>query len=164
MHAENLKRRADMGDDKPKGNRAAQSSFATEPGSGLRLLPHALPSPAGFLLFGRPNENVEMVSLSWTPRSFRQTRRTGAVKARGRSSSSPDDFASRANFDFESRFPGFACVSAGGGLSNGKRGRAWRLRRVRTQKDAIRLTLYVSTSNATAPSALTQAAKATRIA
>ena len=160
MHAENLKRRADNGDDKPKGKQGGTIFFRNQTWVGFAAVAACAAIAAGFLLYGRANENVEMVSLRADTAVFQANAANRGGEGAREIILSPDEFASRANFDFESRFPGFACVSAEAVDYQTESGDALGDYGVFAyQKDAIRLTLYVSTSDQTAPSALTQAAK-----
>lgn len=161
MHAENQKLRANMEDEQPKQSHAGGITFFhNRTWVGFAAVAACAVVAVGFLLFGRTIENIPMVSLQADTAVFQANAANRGGTGAREIVLSPEEFASRADIDFESRFPGFECVSAEAVDFQTESGDALGDYGVFVyQKDQIRLTLYASTSDQTAPPALTQAAK-----
>lgn len=161
MHAENQKLRADMGDDHQKGKHTGGTSlFRSRNWVGFAAVAACAAVAAGILLFGRANAGVSMVVLRADTAVFQANAANRGGESAREIILPPDEFALRANFDVESRFPGFECVSAEAVEFQTEQGGIVGDYGVFVyQKDQMRLTLYASTSDQTAPPALLQATK-----
>lgn len=161
MHEENQKLRADMGGDHGKDDRKGGTiPFRSRTWIGFAAVAACAAIAIGTLFIVKSSASVPMVALRADSVVFHANAASRGGEDMKQTILSLEEFASRANFDAESRFPGFVCVSTEtAAFQNANGDTIGDYGVFAYQKDGARLTLYASTSDQTAPPALLQAEK-----
>jgi len=161
MHEENKKLRANMdGDHGVDSHKGGIIPYRKRTWIGLAAVAACVAIAVGGFFVGRSSADVPMVALRTDSVVFHANATSRGGEDVKETILFPEEFELRANFNAESRFPGFVCVSAEAASFQNTSGDILGDYGVFVyQKDEARLTLYVSTSDQTAPSALLLAKK-----